>query len=33
LCDVEFLIDVNIKCHHPVGVERGSWGQIKGLYR
>jgi hypothetical protein len=34
LCDIEFMIDVNVKgCEPPVGVEAESWGKIKGLYR
>jgi hypothetical protein len=34
LCDIELMLDVNIKCmFHPVGVENQSWGSIKNLYR
>jgi hypothetical protein len=35
LCDIEFMIDVNLKiyCDFPVRVETASWGQIKSLYR
>jgi hypothetical protein len=31
LCDVEFMMEVGIKC--AVGLENDSWGSIKGLYR
>jgi hypothetical protein len=31
LCDIEFVMDVNILC--TVGVEDESWGKIKNLYR
>jgi hypothetical protein len=31
LCDIEFMIDVNVKCQ--IGVEQESWGSIKNLYR
>lgn len=30
-CDIEWLIDVQMKC--PVGVEESSWSQIKNIYR
>jgi hypothetical protein len=33
LCDIEFMIDVNVKGGFPVGVEDESWGKIKSLYR
>jgi hypothetical protein len=31
LCDIEFMIDVNVKC--VTSVESLSWGQIKNIYR
>jgi hypothetical protein len=31
LCDIEFMMDVNVKC--VVSVEEQSWGQIKNLYK
>jgi hypothetical protein len=33
LCDVEFMIDVNVKGCLPISVGDESWGKIKGLYR
>jgi hypothetical protein len=31
LCDVEFMLQVNLKC--TVGADDDSWGAIKSLYR
>jgi hypothetical protein len=32
LCNIEFMIDVNVKCT-PVSVESTSWSRIKSTYR
>jgi hypothetical protein len=31
LCDIEWALDVNVKC--TVGVEQKSWGKVKSLFR
>jgi hypothetical protein len=33
LCDIEWALDVNVKCTPPISVEQESWGSIKNLYR